>query len=156
MASRFTCRISFLIVLAMLLPYEANAQGFFSTVSIPKTVIATGQTETLGMIELTLRQNNTASDTLTIDVSPLQVTNKNASDIRITTLGALTVGTTTIIADQGQVKIPVNAGAASGSIMIEGIRVAVAGTGATSIAAKLSWDKSQNYFMNGSTSSLTN
>ena len=62
MASRFTCRISFVIALAMcVLPYEANAQGLFDTVSIPKTVIATGQTETLGMIELTLRQNSTAT-----------------------------------------------------------------------------------------------
>ena len=42
MAYRFTCRISLLIALAMLLPYEANAQGFFDKVSIPKTVIATG------------------------------------------------------------------------------------------------------------------
>jgi hypothetical protein len=156
MAARFTCRISFLIALAMLLPYEANAQGFFDKVSIPKTVIATGQTETLGMIELTLRQNNTASDTLTIDVSPLQVTNKSAADIRITTLGAITLGATTIIADQGQVKIPVNAGAASGSIIIEGIRVAVAGTGATAVTAKLSWDRGQNYFTSGAPSSLTN
>src|SRR5215831_4184299 len=156
MASRFSCRLLFpLAAFVLLLPFEANAQGFFDSISIPKAVIATGQTETLGFVELTLKQNNTANDTLTVDVSPLQITNTNASDISVTLSGAITIGTPTIIGDQGQFKIPVNAGAGSGTIIIQGIRAAVAGTGATSINAKLSWDNGRNYFGNGISSPLT-
>src|SRR5579871_5190177 len=157
MAFRFSCRLSFLVAaLAVMFPLKSNAQGFFDNVSLPKAVIATGQTETLGMIELTLRQNNIVADTLTIDVSPFRITNTNAADISITTLGAITVGATTVIPDQGQVKIPVNAGASSGGIIIQGIRVAVAGTGATSITAKLSWDRAQNFFASGTPPALSN
>jgi hypothetical protein len=156
MASRFSCRLLLVFsALSMLLPYEASAQGFFDKISIPKSVIATGQTETLGVIEITLRQNATVSDTLVVDVSPLEITNTNASDVRVTTIGAITTGTPTIVADQGQFKIPVNAGATSGSILIQGIRVAVAGTGVTSVSAKLSWDKGLNYFGNGTTGLTT-
>ena len=102
MASRFSCRFLFLFTaVTMWLPSKANAQGIFDKTSIPKSVISTGQTETLGMIELTLRQSSTAKDTLTIDVSPLQITNTTASDISVTTIGAITTGTPTIVADQG-------------------------------------------------------
>src|SRR5579884_2136776 len=153
MAFRFSCRLFALVaLLTVWIPGHANAQGIFDKTSLPKTVIATGQTETLGMIELTLRQSSTAADTLTINVSPLRITNTSASDIRITTFGAITVGTTTIVADKGLVKIPVNAGATSGSIEIQGIRVAVAGTGITSVTANLSWDNGQNYFFASGTS----
>src|SRR5437763_10787399 len=113
MASRFSRRLFLLFAAVTLLCHKANAQGIFDRVSIPKSVIATGQAETLGLIQVTLRQNSTASDTLIVDVSPLRITNTSAADIRVTTSGAITIGIPTILADQGLLKIPVNAGAAS-------------------------------------------
>src|SRR5438093_8955464 len=102
------------------------AQGLFRSLGFPRTVTATGQAEVLGPIVVTMVQGSAAAGTLVIDTSPLQITNANAADIAVTAT-TLTLGPTlpTIDADNHLVKIPVMAGgAASGSIRIEGIRVA--------------------------------
>src|SRR2546427_4306571 len=132
------------------------AQGLFRGFGFPRTVTATGQAEVLGPILVAMFQGPAAAGTLVIDLSPLQITNANAADISINAT-ALTVGSTTIDADNHLVKIPVIAsGAASGSIRIEGIRVAVAGTGINSFNAKLSWQDSPNIFTDGTTIPVIN
>ena len=74
-----------------------------------------------------------------IDVSPLKVTNANASDIQITASGNLTSGAVTIEGQEGRVRVAINAGGTNGSLRIDGIRVSFAGANATSLTARLSW-----------------
>jgi len=147
-------KLRFAVFVSVLMLFSSGsvlAQGLFRGFGFPRTVTATGQAEVLGPIMVTLVQGPAAAGTLVIDLSPLQMTNANAADISVTAT-ALTVGSTTIDADNHLVKIPVIAGgAASGSIRIEGIRVAVAGTGINSFNAKLSWQDSLNVFIDGAT-----
>ena len=147
-------KLRFAVFVSVLMLFSSGsvlAQGLFRGFGFPRTVTATGQAEVLGPILATLVQGPAAAGTLVIDLSPLQMTNANAADISVTAT-ALTVGSTTIDADNHLVKIPVIAGgAASGSIRIEGIRVAVAGTGINSFNAKLSWQDSLNVFIDGAT-----
>ena len=147
-------KLRFAVFVSVLMLFSSGsvlAQGLFRGFGFPRTVTATGQAEVLGPILVTLVQGPAAAGTLVIDLSPLQMTNANAADISVTAT-ALTVGSTTIDADNHLVKIPVIAGgAASGSIRIEGIRVAVAGTGINSFNAKLSWQDSLNVFIDGAT-----
>ena len=147
-------KLRFAVFVSVLMLFSSGsvlAQGLFRGFGFPRTVTATGQAEVLGPIMATLVQGPAAAGTLVIDLSPLQMTNANAADISVTAT-ALTVGSTTIDADNHLVKIPVIAGgAASGSIRIEGIRVAVAGTGINSFNAKLSWQDSLNVFIDGAT-----
>src|SRR5438128_2547290 len=124
------------------------AQGQFVGLGIPKTVTATGQTEVIGSVMASLRFGTTESGNLVIDVSPLRITNTTASDIRVTASG-IVVGATTIDTDNSLIRVQVLAGASSGSIRIEGIRVAVAGTGITSFNARLSFESSLNLFTSG-------
>src|SRR2546427_2000959 len=127
------------------------AQGQFLGLGFPKTVTATGQAELIGPIVVTMVQGPAVAGTLIIDVSPLQLTNAVAADISVTATG-LTVGATTIDTNNNLVKIPVMAGgSASGQIRVEGLRVAVAGTGINSFSAKLSWQDSLNIFTSGTT-----
>src|SRR5881296_264743 len=143
--------VVFISVLMLFSSGSLLAQGLFRGFGSPRTVTATGQAEVPGPIMVTLVQGPAAAGTLVIDLSPLQMTNANAADISVTAT-ALTVGSTTIDTDNHLVKIPVIAGgAASGSIRIEGIRVAVAGTGINSFNAKLSWQDSLNVFIDGAT-----
>src|SRR5262245_37823454 len=90
--------------LSMLLPQQLSAQGVFRAFGFPKTVTATGQTEVLGSVHLALTLGTTVADTLTIDVSPLKVTNTNAADIRLTLSGNITTGAVTIEAADGRVR----------------------------------------------------
>src|SRR3989454_7596952 len=147
-------KLRFAVFVSVLMLFSSGsvlAQGLFRGFGFPRTVTATGQAELLGPIMVTLVQGPAAAGTLVIDLSPLQMTNANAADISVTAT-ALMVGSTTIDADNHLVKIPVIAGgAASGSIRIEGIRVAVAGTGINSFNAKLSWQDSLNVFIDGAT-----
>src|SRR5213593_3310371 len=147
-------KLRFAVFVSVLMLFSSGsvlAQGLFRGFGFPRTVTATGQAEVLGPIMVTLVQGPAAAGTLVINLSPLQMTNANAADISVTAT-ALTVGSTTIDADNHLVKIPVIAGgAASGSIRIEGIRVAVAGTGINSFNAKLSWQDSLNVFIDGAT-----
>src|SRR3989454_121112 len=147
-------KLRFAVFVSVLMLFSSGsvlAQGLFRGFGFPRTVTATGQAEVLGPIMVTLVQGPAAAGTLVIDLSPLQMTNANAADISVTAT-PLTVGSTTIDADNHLVKIPVIAGgAASGSIRIEGIRVAVAGTGINSFNAKLSWQDSLNVFIDGAT-----
>jgi len=124
---------------------QVFAQGIFRTFGIPTTVVATGQTELLGPVQVALTLGTTVADTLVIDVSPFQITNTNANDIRLTPAGNVTLGTVSIDTDNNQVKIPVNAGANNGSFRVEGIRVAVAGTNAASVKARVFWLNNGNY-----------
>src|SRR5438093_3371772 len=145
--------VVFISVLMLFSSGSLLAQGLFRGFGFPRTVTATGQAEVLGPILVTMVQGSAAAGTLVIDLSPLQMTNANAADISVTAT-TLTLGPTlpTIDADNHLVKIPVMAGgAASGSIRIEGIRVAVAGTGINSFNAKLSWQDSLNVFTDGTT-----
>src|SRR5436309_8455139 len=150
MKFRFAVFVSFLMLFSS---GSVLAQGLFRSLGFPRTVTATGQAEVLGPILVTMVQGSAAAGTLVIDLSPLQMTNANAADISVTAT-TLTLGPTlpTIDADNHLVKIPViGGGAASGSIRIEGIRVAVAGTGINSFNAKLSWQDSLNVFIDGAT-----
>src|SRR3954466_7261768 len=131
------------VVSLLLASANLSAQGIFDGFSFPTTVIATGQTEVAGPLIVSLRTGTTVSGTLVIDLSPYRITNASAADIRVTATG-ITVGATSINTDVSQIRIPVNAGASAGSIRVDGIRFAVAGTGATSINAKLSWEDSLN------------
>src|SRR5207249_7354059 len=68
------------------------------------------------------------------------------ADISITAT-ALTVGTTTMDTTNNLVQIPVTGSTGStASLRIDGIRVAVAGTGITLFNAKLSWLNTRNVF----------
>src|SRR5437667_8742731 len=125
------------------------AQGLFRGFGFPRTVTATGQAEVLAPILLTMVQGPAVAGTMVVDVSPLQITNANAADISVNATG-LTVGATTIDTTNDLVQIPVNAGGSgTASIRIEGIRVAIAGTGINSFSAKLSWQNSLNVFTGG-------
>ncbi len=146
----------FLLLGTFLLPGSLLAQGLFQGIGIPKTVTATGQSEVVGPIIVSMTLGPAAAGTLVVDVSPLQMTNANAADISVTPVG-LTVGATTIDTTNNLVQIPVNAGAStSASIRIEGIRVAVAGTSITSLNAKLSWQNSLNVFTGGTSVQVIN
>ncbi len=134
------------VVLFALTPLQLAGQSLFDVFSFPKTIIATGQTEVIGTINVALQQGTTLADTLVIDVSPYRVTNANPSDIRVMLFGNITTGAIAIEAPEGRVRIPVNAGAKSGLIRIDGIRVAVAGKNATAIEARLKWAGNQNLF----------
>ena len=109
----------------------------------------------VGWMLVILRSGTTMSSTLVIDVSPFRITNTYATDVRVAATG-ITVGATTIDVDNNLVRIPVNAGATAGSIRVEGIRVSVAGTGASSIGAKLSWENGLNLFSSGRNLTLVN
>src|ERR1051325_7088121 len=146
----------FLLLLTFLLPGSLVAQGLFQGFGIPTTVTATGQTEVTGPIIVSMTLGPATSGTLVIDVSPLQITNASASDISVTPAG-LTVGATTIDTTNNVVQIQVTGSSSpSGSIRIEGIRVAVAGTGITSLNAKLSWQNSLNVFTGGTSVQVIN
>jgi hypothetical protein len=125
--------------LLFILPQSIQAQGIFEPFGFPKAVIATGHTEVAGTVHLALRQGPTAADTLVIDLSPFRITNANASDIRITTSGNITTGAVSIEAETGRVRVPVNAGGTTGSFRVDGIRISLAGSNASSITAQLSW-----------------
>ena len=143
MKSKFLGIVLFFILLT---PGSLLAQGVFQAVGIPRTVTATGQTEVLGTIILSMTQGPAGSDTLVIDVSPLQLTNANPADISITATG-LSAGTTTMDTTNNSVQIQVTGSTGStASMRIDGIRVAVAGTGITSFNAKLSWLNTRNVF----------
>jgi hypothetical protein len=143
MKSKFIGLLTFLFLVA---PVRLSAQGIFEAFGFPKTVTATGHTEVAGGVMVSLRLGTTTAGTLVIDVSPLRITNTNATDIRVTATG-IGVGAVDLTdAEKGLVRIPVLAGATSGSIRIDGIRVSVAGTGITSLNARLSWENSLNIF----------
>jgi uncharacterized protein DUF5719 len=143
------------LVLYLLVPGSLLAQGLFDGFSFPVTVTATGQTERVGAVMVSLRTGTTVAGTLVIDLSPYKITNPNAGSIQVTATG-LTVGATTIDTDLSLVRIPVNAGASAGSIRVEGIRIAIAGTGATSVNAKLSWESSLNVLLSGTNLNVVN
>jgi hypothetical protein len=128
------------------IPSQCLAQAFFQSFGFARTATATGQTETLGSVHLALKLGTTLADTLVIDVSPLIITNASASDIRVTRAGNLLTGAVLLDAENGKVRIPVNAGANSGSLRVDGIRVALAGTNASSVTAHLSWSNHGNFF----------
>ena len=144
-----------LLFFIFLSPGSLLAQGVFQAVGIPRAVSATGQTEVLGPIIVSMTQGPAGASTLLIDVSPLQITNANAADISVTATG-LTVGATTIDTTNNLVQIPVNAGGGTASIRIEGIRVAVAGTSINSFSAKLSWQNGLNVFTSGTSVQVIN
>jgi hypothetical protein len=147
MKSKF---LGILLFLIFLTPGSLLAQGLFQSFGLPRTVAATGQTEVLGGIIVSMTQGPVAADTLVIDVSPLQITNAHAADISVTTVG-LTVGATTIDTTNNLVQIPVTSSSGStASMTINGIRVAIAGTNTTSLNAKLSWLNGQNFFTGAS------
>ena len=147
--------LNLVFVVFLILPGSLLAQGIFDGFSFPVTVTATGQTELVGAIMASLRAGTTMSGTLVIDLSPYKITNLNAASIQITATG-ITVGAITIDTDSSIIRIPVNAGASAGSIRIEGIRIAIAGTGATSVNAKLSWEDSLNILASGTTLTVVN
>ena len=147
--------LSLVFVVFFLLPGRLPAQGIFDGFSFPVTVTATGQTELVGAIMASLRTGTTVSGTLVVDLSPYKITNPNAASIQITATG-ITVGAATLDSDASIIRIPVNAGASAGSIRIEGIRIAIAGTGATSVNAKLLWEGSLNVLGSGTTLAVAN
>ncbi|HYR89108.1 MAG TPA: DUF5719 family protein [Terriglobia bacterium] len=155
MKSKFVGLVMFLL---LSMPGPISAQGLFEGFGFPRTVTATGHTELLGPIVVSLRQGSTSAGKLVIDVSPLQITNASSADIRVVATG-ITVGPTEFDPDnKSLVRIPVSAGASAGSIRVEGIRVSVVGTGITSQNAKLSWEGSTalNVFTAGSSVAVIN
>jgi len=140
--------LTLLASLLLFAPGRLMAQGLFEGFGFPRTVTATGHTEVLGSVMVSLRQGTTVAGTLVIDVSPLQVTNANPTDISVVSVG-IGVGAVAIDAENSLVRVPILAGGTSGSIRIDGIRGSVAGTGITSLNAKLSWESSLNVFLAG-------
>ena len=109
-----------LLFLIFIAPGSLLAQGLFQGAGLPRAVTATGQTEVIGPIMVSMTQGPAGTGTLVIDVSPLQLTNANASDISVTGAG-ITVGATTIDTTNNLVQIPVQATSnSSASIRIEG------------------------------------
>ena len=146
MKLRFAC-LAALLILAMSGTLLAQG-GLFIGLGLPKNVTATGQTEVIGSVMASLRLGTTDGGNLVINVSPLQITNTSPSDIRVSATG-IGVGAPTIDAVNSLVRVSVNAGATSGSIRVDGIRLSVAGTGITSFNAQLSWENSLNLFTSG-------
>jgi hypothetical protein len=142
--------LSFLLLFVILLSASPlSAQAFFKSVGVPVTVASTGQTEVIGLIVVAMTSGPVVPDTLVINLSPLQITNANSTDIVVKTTG-MVVGATTIDTVNNLVEIPVQASITStASMTIQGIRVAVAGTGITSFNALLSWLNSGNIFISG-------
>jgi hypothetical protein len=137
------------LLFVFLSPVSLRAQGLFQALGFPATVASTGQTELIGLILASMTNGPALADTLVIDVSPLQVTNANASDIAVTATG-MTLGVTTIDTENNLVQIPVLlSNASSGLIRIQGIRVAVAGMNVNSLNARLRWLNSRNAFTAG-------
>jgi hypothetical protein len=134
-------RIFVVLTILTLFSSPASAQGVFEPLSFPQSAIATGHTEVLGSIFVALRGGVAVDSSLVIDVSPLSITNAAATDIQRITTGGIGTGVPNLDdAADGIVRIPVTGGGAtSGAIRIDGIRVSLAGTGATSVTAKLSW-----------------
>src|SRR5689334_14198172 len=97
-----------LVFVFLLLPGGLSAQGIFDGFSFPVTATATGQTELVGPLMVSLRTGTTVSGTLVIDLSPYKITSPSAASIQITATG-LTVGATAVDTDAGIVRIPVNA-----------------------------------------------
>lgn len=128
------------------LPSQLGAQAVFEAFGFPKSATATGHTEVLGSVHVLLRLGSAYADTLVVDVSPLRITNRSASDIQITTSGNMTTGAVTIEAEEGRVLVPLNAGGNNGFVRVDGIRVAIAGRNLSSITARLSWGSRQNVF----------
>src|SRR5213594_3622268 len=126
-----------------------SAQAFFKGIGIPATVASTGQTEVIGSILVAMTFGPVVADTLVINLYPLQITNASASNIEVRANG-LIVGAPVIDTANNLVEIPVPASTtATGSISIQGIRVAVAGTGINSFNARLSWLNFSNVFIDG-------
>jgi hypothetical protein len=140
------------LVLLFLIFLSANplsAQAFFKGIGVPVPVASTGQTEVIGLIVVAMTSAPAVPDTLVINLSPLQITNANPTDIVVKATG-LAVGATMIDTVNSLVEIPVPASFTStASMSIQGIRVAVAGTGITSFNAQLSWLNSANIFISG-------
>src|SRR5206468_1294570 len=145
MKAKFVGLLTLIMVFA---PGRLLGQGFFQGFGFPKTVTATGQTETVGTIMVSLVQGTTEAGNLVIDLSPLQITNASPTDISALPSGNLAVGTTTIDTEKSLVRVPVVGGKTSGAIRIDGNRAAVAGTGVTSMNAKLSWEGSSSALPN--------
>ena len=146
MKSKFAGLLTLFLLIA---PGQLRAQGLFEAFGFPRTITATGHTEVIGSILVSLRQGTSAAGTLVVDVSPLRITNTAAADIRVVTTGNVAVGALTVDAEKGQARIPVLAGATSGSIRVEGIRVSAAGTGISSLNARLYWESSLNILTSG-------
>src|SRR5262249_11971939 len=87
--------------------------------------------------------------TLVVDVSPLRITNNSVTDIAVTPSGNLAIGAVTLDTENELLRIPVLAGGTNGTIRVEGIRVAVAGTGIRSANAKLYWEGGGLNFLSG-------
>src|SRR5205085_8619329 len=67
-----------------------------------------------------------------------------------TVSGNITVGAVTIDTDNSIVRVPVTGGT-NGSVRVDGIRIAIAGTNASVVSAKLSWAGQQNILSAGDT-----
>ena len=146
MKSKF---VGLLTLVMLFAPGRLLGQGFFQGFGFPRTVTATGHTEIAGTVMVSLRQGTTVAGTLMVDLSPLKITNTLPTDISVLPSGNLATDAVTIDAEKSLVRIPVLAGGTSGAIRINGIRVSVAGTGITSMNAKLSWESSLNVFTSG-------
>src|SRR5437870_8279809 len=104
-------KLRFVVFVSLLILFSSRsvlAQGLFRGFGFPRTVTATGQTELLGPILISMVQGPSVGGTVVVDVSPLKITNANAADIIVTPPG-LTAGATTIDTDNSLVKIPVMA-----------------------------------------------
>src|SRR5437762_3971376 len=104
-AIRMKSIFSGLLFLIFIAPGSLLAQGLFQGAGLPRAVTATGQTEVIGPIMVSMTQGPAGTGTLVIDVSPLQLTNANASDISVTGAG-ITVGATTIDTTNNLDQIP--------------------------------------------------
>src|ERR1043165_4418036 len=128
-----------LLLFVIFLPHPLSAQALFKGFGVPATAASTGQTEVIGLILAAMTSGPVVADTLLINLYPLQITNASASDLVLRANGVI-VGTPMIDTVNDLVEIPVPASiSATGSISIEGIRVAVAGTGINTFNARLSW-----------------
>ncbi len=134
-------RVAILISLALVLDSKSgSAQGIFEPIAFSTTATSTGYAELLSPIQLLLRSGTSVPATLVIDVSPLRIAN-SASNIQVTFVGAFSLsGAVTVQAEEGRVRVPITGTVTFGSIRVEGIRVALAGTGATSVTGRLSWE----------------
>src|SRR5437879_3042120 len=75
--SKFLSLVALLLLFA---PGQLRAQGIFDGFSFPTTVTATGQTEVAGAIMVILRAGTATGGNLLVDLSPLTITNTNATD----------------------------------------------------------------------------
>ncbi len=114
------------------------AQATFSVASSPTTAADIGVTELTGRISLSVSSGTSVASAFLIQYSA-PVTNNDSSEILVSGTGGLAGPTVTIVATSNGVLVNVPQGGSAGdTILLQGVRVAIAGSNASQVTATVS------------------